>query len=207
MNPVRRVLIDLDDVCNLCTMHALKFMGCPVESHEYDKFPVECGYDIVAAANKLVGEERFTVKTFWNGIPREFWATIPISEEFHWLLGVTEHFAGRENICLLTAPTIDPDCLAGKLEWIHAHMPRWMHRQFLVGPRKHFCATPDALLIDDSDNNVNKFRDWGGQALLVPRPWNSLHAVETKEYLSEQLNGLIEDQAEFARSSFYALHL
>ena len=92
----------------------------------------------------------------------------------------------------MTSPTIDPDCLAGKLEWIHEFTPRWMHRQYLVGPRKQFCAHREALLIDDADKNVNTFREWGGQALLVPRPWNSMHALamHTPEYLSAQFDSL-----------------
>ena len=203
----RRLLLDIDDVCNRCTMHALKWVGCPLDSLDQSQFPAECGYDIVGAANRLMGYEKFTVSTFWNSIPREFWATTPISPEFNWLLGQVEHLVGQENVCLLTSPTIDPDCLAGKLEWIHAFTPKWLHRQFLVGPCKQFCAHPDALLVDDSDKNVNAFRKWGGKALLVPRPWNTLHEKETLPYLQEQFAELFEEQADYARSSFYELHL
>lgn len=191
---IRRVLLDLDDVCNRCTMYALKWVGCPVSSLDQSQFPTECGYDIVGAANRLVGFDRFTVKSFWDSMPREFWSTIPISSEFNWLLGQVEHLVGKDNICFLTTPTICPESVAGKLDWIHNHAPRWLHRQFLIGPRKQFCAHPDAILIDDSDKNVNVFRAWGGRALLVPRPWNTLHAKETLPYLQEQFAELFEDQ-------------
>ena len=181
---IKRILLDIDDVCNRFTMTALHYVGCRIDPMKYDSFPTDCQFDIVCAANTLLGYERFTVSDFWEHIPRKFWANTPVSEEFPYLLGWCESLVGQENICLLTSPTIDPDCLAGKCEWVQRFMPRWLHRQFLVGPCKQFCAHPDALLIDDSDRNVNKFREWGGQALLLPRPWNSLHGVNTLQHLS-----------------------
>ena len=51
--------------------------------------------------------------------------------------------------------------------------------------RKHFCARPDALLIDDGDHNVEAFRANGGQTILVPRPWNSLHYMPTETHLHD----------------------
>jgi hypothetical protein len=39
------------------------------------------------------------------------------------------------------------------------------------------------LLIDDSLANAEAFQAHGGQALLVPRPWNPLHRVDTRSYL------------------------
>jgi 5'(3')-deoxyribonucleotidase len=127
-----------------------------------------------------------TKSEFWDSITRDIWATIPQSEEFYLLLGYCENLVGQENICILTAPTIDPECVAGKLEFIHNHFPKWMHRQFLIGPRKQFCAHPEALLIDDADKNVDQFRAWGGNAILVPRPWNSLHARNTVAHIHRE---------------------
>ena len=59
-----------------------------------------------------------------------------------------------------------------------------MQRQFLIGPSKHLCANPETLLIDDSDKNVDSFRKCGGQAVLVPRPWNSLHGLNALDHLT-----------------------
>ena len=125
-----------------------------------------------------------------------------MSAEFPFLLGWCESLVGQENVCLLTSPTIDPDCLAGKLEWIHEFTPKWLHRQYLVGPCKQFCAHPEALLIDDSDKNVNKFRDWGGQAVLVPRPWNTNHTLNTMENLAHAFELLHEAKREALERQF-----
>lgn len=185
---IRRILLDIDDVCNQCTKYALQWVGCPLDYTRFNEiYPTHHGYNIVDVANELLGFERFDVPAFWNMIPRTFWATCPISEEFNWLLDSCVQLVGQENVCLLTGPTKDPDCLAGKLDWITKNCPPWLHRQYLIGPCKQFCAHPDALLIDDSDANVNVFREWGGHALLVPRPWNTLHAVNTQEWLADNL--------------------
>lgn len=195
---IRRVLLDLDDVCNRFTMTALHYMGCRIDPLRYDEYPVACQWDIVCAANTLLGYERFTKSDFWEHIPRKFWANVPPSAEFGSLIGFCESLVGQENVCLLTSPTIDPDCLAGKLEWIHQFAPRWLHRSFLVGPRKQFCAHGEALLIDDADKNVKAFREWGGQAVLVPRPWNSLHGTDTRQHLSLMFDTILHDQQESA---------
>lgn len=185
-----RIFLDLDDVCNKFTMHALKAAGCLVEAHELDKFRPEWGFNIIAAANALHPYWTFSLKSFWAAIGQEVWATAPESDEFKKLLSSCATLVGRENVCILTTPVKDPASLAGKLEWIHAHCPAWMHRQYLMGPQKHLLATSDSLLIDDSDANVDAFRAHGGQALLVPRPWNSRHKADAEQVLHETFLGL-----------------
>lgn len=183
MKPTR-IFLDIDDVLNRFTMAALKHVGCDVEVSGYEYDPA-WGWDIVKAANALGGH--FTRDEFWARIGRDFWATVPVSAECYGLLGVCASLVGAKNVCLLSSPPRHPDCLAGKLEWIHTFLPKRMHRQFLFGPRKHFCARPDALLIDDRDKNVDDFRKHGGMAILVPRPWNSAHSsCRTVEEILEE---------------------
>jgi hypothetical protein len=185
-----RILLDLDDVCNCFTLYALRHVGCPVGNHDYHLYDHHWGWDIVKAANHLHPDpgRHFTQQSFWESIKREHWSRVPGSPEFFPLLSRCISLVGRENVCILSCPTLDPDCLAGKLEWIQEFMPKDMQRQFLIGPRKHFCARPDALLIDDSDANVTAFREHGGQAILMPRPWNSLWGEPTELYVNGWLN-------------------
>lgn len=189
---IKRILLDLDDTCNSFTMHILGRLGLPVGPYDYDKFP-DVGYDIVKAWHVLGGEPMTEVE-FWESITREMWSTLPASPEFDRLFGLCRSLVGDENICILTSPTKDPDSLAGKLEWIHEQFPSWMHRQFLIGPTKHFCAHPEALLIDDNDEKVNKFRKHGGRALLVPRPWNSMKGRNTWGHIDSQFHYLMMEK-------------
>lgn len=189
---ITRILIDIDDTLNDCTIGVLKYLGIETSIETY---PHQFGYNIVGVANYLVGEERFTVPSFWNSVFRDFWANAELSKEFHFILEQAEALVGRDRILLLTSPTKDPDCHAGKVEWIQKVCPPWLHRQYSISTRKQFCAHPEALLIDDSDANVNNFREWGGNAILVPRPWNSLHGVNTMQHLEDVFRIFSEETA------------
>ncbi len=187
-----KIFLDLDDVCNKFTMHALKAVGCPVEAGGLHLFNPEWGFDIIQAANALYptcdSHFKFTSEWFWNEIDREVWVTAPESDEFRELLKRCEDLVGSNNVHILTTPVKDPESLAGKLEWIHEHFPEWMHRQYLMGPQKYLLADSLSLLIDDSEKNVMEFRRHGGQAILVPRPWNSLHSVNTEAHIHGNLD-------------------
>lgn len=185
---IKRILLDIDDVCNQCTKYALQWLGVPFDyDNFYEKYPTEFGYDIVSVANHLLGYARFDVPGFWNQIPRQFWASCPVSDEYETILNACVYLVGQDNVCFMTGPTKDPNCLAGKLDWIKKHSPPWMHRQYLIGPRKQFCAHPEALLIDDSGVNIDTFCGWGGNGLLVPKPWNSLHGTDTLTHFLNQM--------------------
>ena len=175
-----KILLDVDDTLNRFSDTALSYF-CGREINIED-FPHPGSYDLVSAAATLSKQPGLTKQEFWDYFPRDFWASLPKSDEFDMILEFAESH-GRENVCIVTAPTIDPLCLAGKLDWIHSNLPDWLHRQFLMGPRKHFCARPDAVLVDDADKNVTAFRAHGGNAILVPRPWNSNHDFVTSEFL------------------------
>jgi hypothetical protein len=194
---IRRIFIDLDDVCNIFTMFALRSVGCRVRL-DYADYPTKCGYDIVAAANHLFKESRYTAKTFWDAIARDLWATIPQSPIFPWLMDTAEKLVGRDRVCIATTPTKDPDSLAGKLEWIHRNMPSWMWRQYAITPRKHLLARPDALLIDDNQENIGNFIAHGGHGVLVPRPWNDLYGRDPLKHLDEELSRLFSRSAQSA---------
>ena len=184
---IKTIFLDLDDVLNRFTMCALQHVGCDVNAYDDTSFNPEWGFDIVKAANGLPHRKGypcfFTLGTFWDSIGRSVWAKTPMSSECGFLIHKCKQMVGRDNVCILSCPINDPECLAGKLEWIQRYMPPWLYRQYLLGPQKWMCARPDALLIDDSDKNVESFRAAGGQALLVPRPWNMAYGIDTIGYL------------------------
>lgn len=182
------ILLDIDGVSNQFHKHVFDHLGIHYPDDSF--YPTECGWDIVSAANRLAGFERFTPNSFWRSITREMWATAPVSEEFDFLLEWSSATVGKGHVHFLSSPTLDADCVAGKLEWIQGRTPSWMHRQYMIGCTKHLCAKPGALLIDDSDNKVTAFREHGGHAILVPRPWNSLHGRDAMVYLADQFGQL-----------------
>lgn len=184
---IRRIFIDLDDVLNSCTMEILRFIGCDVGPYDYNKFNSNWGFDIVKAANSLHPSRKFSAHDLWCEISRSEWASMCKSEECDWLLHKCIDIVGEKNVCILTCPTFRPDSAAGKIEWIYKNLPLIFRQQFLIGLPKYMCACSGALLIDDKYQNVVEFRKAGGQAIVVPRPWNLYHGVDTKKYLNSVL--------------------
>lgn len=183
---ITKIFLDLDDVLNRFTIPVLTHLGCPIVGD--DEYDPDWGFDIVLAANTLLPERFPTSNTLWDAIDWNIWKTIPESIEMGFLLRTCRDSVGYLNTCILSSVIRDPLYLVGKLNWMRNHLPKELQRNFLLGSEKSFCACPGALLIDDNDANVQEFRDEGGQAILVPRPWNSLHNVEPVEHLFNSLS-------------------
>jgi len=197
---IRRIFLDLDDVCNTLAPFVLHSVGGNIGPSDYARYPRAHGFNISDAANAMLGGPRYTTATLWASIPRSVWVKVPESDFFPWLLDACAQAVGRENVCIATSPTKDPDCLAGKLEWIHDHFPEWMHRQYAITPRKHLFARPDSLLIDDYGENIERFEANGGHAITVPRPWNELWALDPRSYLEEKLAAALQKSPGFTIS-------
>ena len=140
--------------------------------------------DFVSGAAKLHGKDPSSVTTwhffeqwgmtaadFWNPLGRDFWASLPLTVEAHWIMLVCETAVTRENICLLTSPCDTDGCLEGKRDWVRKHFPEYK-RRLLIGAAKEFCASPQTMLVDDHDKNCDTFMLAGGWSCLFPRPWN-----------------------------------
>lgn len=110
--------------------------------------------------------------TFYGNLGREFWANLEWTPDGFEILEVVEERFGVKNVCLLTSPVAADGCIDGKMDWIKKHLPQYS-RQFLVGPAKEFCANSNHFLVDDFEENIDKFNASGGRGVLVPRPWNT----------------------------------
>ena len=193
---ITQIVLDLDDTLNSCTMHVLRSLGCEVGQHEYSVFPSQCGYDILAAWSHITGRDKVEPSVFWEWVSRKTWETMPRSGQF-WLLDAAAAMVGKENVMIATVPTKSPDCHYAKYKWMEKNLPPWMARQYSVTPRKHWLSHPGVLLIDDCDHNIKQWLNpfpgrKGGDAILVPRPWNPLKDIgvstgETNSYLAAEL--------------------
>lgn len=192
---ITEIFLDLDDTLNVFSPTAMKFVGCPIDPATYiGEKEFRGNYDLVGRVNSYFPEdEQFELAEFWNLIPREFWANTPKDPDFDNVLNACEYLVGRENIVILTAPTKDPDCLAGKLEWIHQYLPSWLHRQYIVTPRKQYNAGPGRLMVDDSDDNLRAWTARGGSIIRVPRPWNAGWELYEKGLAWKYMKGKFEE--------------
>jgi 5'(3')-deoxyribonucleotidase len=170
---INTILLDIDGVCNRFVYHAFQHVG--ITDFTESDYPVQCGFDVVEAINTIAGEPRYFPSLFWDSLDRQFWATIPVSQEFTDLLMWAVNRVGKRNVYFLSATARSADSAAGKVEWIQKNAPYWLQRQYLLGPSKAICANESTLLIDDREKNVEEFVQAGGYAWLMPRPWNNMH--------------------------------
>lgn len=143
----------------------------------------------------------FDTEKIWGISDREFWAPVAKNSYDFWkgiekthdadgIVAAVEEAFGRENVCILTAPSKDPGSVPGKREWIARNYPQFNKRMiFATASTKQFMAGIDKVLVDDKDTNVDEFRKSGGAAVLVPRQWNEdyLLSVNTLKHVQNRL--------------------
>jgi len=186
MNNIKKILIDLDDVLGHCTLHALHHMG--LKHFQTSDYSIK-ERDIMEMFRLKTGINH-SPKEFWQHFSREWWASIPTTLWCYDLIDLSVSYVGNDNVAILTSPTKCGDCLAGKLDWIENVMPPFLHRQYLMSPRKGFCAAEGHVLIDDCEENVIDFYEHGGHGILLPQPWNTARDFVGKEleYVKKELD-------------------
>lgn len=117
----------------------------------------------------------------WNISANEFWA--PLEGPTFWeelteypealdLINLCERVVGRDQLAILTSPSLSPYCVTGKRKWVKARWP-WLEKNMIFTSAKRFLARGTSILIDDRDKNLEDWQEAGGLAIQYPRPWNS----------------------------------
>lgn len=187
----RRIRLDLDDVLNTLSLDLLRFDGIDYSSYEaIPNWP--WGYNIIQAVADMRGdEEPMGIVEYWERIPRELWANVTLSREFQEILDFCRKAVSLDNVLVATSPTKCPECLAGKYDWMVRHLPKQLHRQWSITPRKwEYGRDKDSLLIDDLEENCEKYSGLGGRAIVVPRPWNKWFGVPVMDAIHRQWEAL-----------------
>ena len=184
--PIRRILLDLDDVLNNFTMCAMKYLGCDIDIEEY---PNEVGYDIIAAVNLMHPTNCYwTAEQVWGILGVDFWDRMAISDIFYTVLEHSADIVGEDQVFVCSSLTTNHHCTAGKLKWMDKNLPHWLQGRFVLTPYKSLLADSQTLLIDDCQRNTVSFEKSGGRVLLVPRPWNPHHRYDTKSFTAGALD-------------------
>lgn len=157
------VLLDLDGTLLDFATPACELLGI---DYVYDN-PKNYG---IANIENIVGMPK---KEFYNKLGYEFWANLTFLPDAHKILDIVEQ-AYPGNVILLTKLIDNPGCAQGKLDCIKRLLPQYYHKTLLcTGYIKHHCSSRHHILIEDNELNVKDFENEGGQAFLLPRPWNS----------------------------------
>lgn len=99
-----------------------------------------------------------------------FWSEL---DPYPWASELWELCNSYAPTVVLTSPSQHHTSPAGKMLWMDKHLGGGKpFREFLMGPRKEFCAGPGSLLIDDLGSMCERFREFGGMAIEFPCAWN-----------------------------------
>lgn len=110
-------------------------------------------------------------KHYEHTFDENFWANLSFTDDAFIIIEAVEKIINAKNIYLLSKPTGIKGCLEGKQQWINKYLPHFSDKVIFTRDKSSI-ATPNSLLIDDSDKQVDSWRFAGGQAILYPRPWN-----------------------------------
>lgn len=113
----------------------------------------------------------------------EFWAPINAAGEEFWL-GLEPTPWARDLIegidrltCdwyIVSSPSQSPSAYSGKVGWLRRFLNDGFDRVVITG-HKHLLARPGNVLVDDREESVEQFIDAGGQGIVFPSRYNSLH--------------------------------
>lgn len=154
------IFFDQDGVLADFTRAALRAHGktLPIMEAKWD-FPSQVGFTGASDPE------------FWKPLGFDFWASLPVHADGLALFRRLACHHPKDRFAVLSSPCETAGCVDGKRAWIAEHVPELAKRAFF-GSAKEMFAGPAKLLIDDRDENVERFRAAGGHAVLVPRPWN-----------------------------------
>ena len=171
----KRILLDMDGVL-------VDFFGEALGVHGREELAEgwpERQWDM-ASVMGMSGAE------FWkpiNDLGVEFWANLswyPWAEE---LVELCEEAGG---FVIASTPSRRSTSSMGKVMCLQERFGHGF-RDYMLGPHKQLMAGSGLVLIDDSDDQVEAFREAGGEAILFPQRWNRDHAL-----LSERLERVRE---------------
>jgi FMN phosphatase YigB (HAD superfamily) len=109
-------------------------------------------------------ESKFGKTKFWSVIPTntsKFWSELPWMPEGKTLW----NYIKKQNPSLLTAPSRHNSSRIGKQEWVDKHIPG-TPVIFKAAKQKHELATPNSILIDDREDNIERWKNAGGIGIL-----------------------------------------
>lgn len=171
--------LDLDGVLVNTNKGLERNLG--ISLHPWKKIGI---YDICEAYPEISREDLNNTMSLDS-----FWAELEPYAHTGSFIKYLERLFMPDNIFLLTKPIDNSLCYKGKYEWVQKYLPQYKNQLF-IGTSKYACANSRAVLIDDSDENITRFVEWGGHAICFPQPWNSLNEytdVQLK-YVKDELN-------------------
>jgi hypothetical protein len=120
----------------------------------------ERGYNDLTGRKAPGFSSPYNKTEFWSSIDKagaKFWAELNWMPDGEQLWSYIKQF----NPKLLTAPSMDPSSKEGKLQWVNKYIPG-IKTIFKQAKFKQDLAEPNAILIDDREDNIERWIKAGG---------------------------------------------
>lgn len=155
------ILLDMDGVVSDAHHAFCHAIGCPelLERWPAGEFQVY----------KVAGISEVEMWKMVDEVGVELWSKM---RPLPWAKKLYEGLCDIGNVVFTTSPSYDPQCAAGKLQWLQDFTGKHDFRDFIITPRKDLLAAPHRTLIDDYPSNCKKFEAAGGRAIQFPAKWS-----------------------------------
>jgi 5'(3')-deoxyribonucleotidase len=155
MKPI--ILLDMDGVIADYVSGALISLGLDINTPITDMEMAEC---------LGITKEEFYAPQMADP---DFWINL---KPYPWMNELVDLVRSHGEVYIATAPNRHRG-VGDKIEWCRQHLGDWTQGKVMVGKPKYLLAGPGRTLIDDHPENCEKFIEYGGNAILFPRPWNA----------------------------------
>lgn len=178
--PIEMIFVDLDGVLADFVHGALNLFHRPPAE-------VMAGWK---PGNYFIGDALgMDREAFWDRLSgnHKFWHCLNPTPDWRLLLKTARTMSAEIRIC--TAPSSCSTSHYGKAKWLRHHGLD-PGAECIMTQDKHLLAGPRRVLIDDSDENCERFEQAGGHAIVWPQLWNSHHALRKQPrvpYVSRHL--------------------
>lgn len=193
---ILRILVDMDGV--LADFERYAFSAHGVGPATMLKYREVGKWDIGAAGT--MSHDYFWVVI--NTLGESFWESIP---PMSWINELISDVGQIAPWWVVSAPSQCHTSHSGKVKWLKQHIgPRF--DKFLLTRYKEILAQPGVVLIDDREENIDKFVKYGGHGIIFPTIGNSLYSMrdEPLRYVREELY-LLQHKTEYPQVDFTPL--
>ena len=131
-------------------------------------------------------------ESVWNKIDEEgtkFWSELKI---LPWGKKLVTEMEKLGTVYFLTSPGECVTAPTGKFEWIKKHFGNDYVLRTIICKDKWLCASPNSILVDDSEHKVDTFRENGGHSFLWPNCLKMLDNIVNSDETIDELKSLVQ---------------
>lgn len=136
------------------------------------------------------------IKSILNVTSEKMWEKIDLYDdkiwtnlqEYPWFKEMYNRLLTKYDVYFLTSPSQSKYSASGKIQWLQNRFGKQFNK-YIITTHKHLLANKNSILIDDTLEKIQLFREHGGKGLLFPQPWNGSPTPDNMvEYITKSID-------------------